>query len=671
MVVPISQKTVLVLDHTLSGSSGVQLDMDSFCKTRNSAAAAGTAHNPHYIPLRAVTKTIWTCAVEAITEYCRIVWDIFPGSRYISISSVGASSVDQLSSWYQDQSLAAVMQLMMVLGPARRGTPDLLAGCQAALQSLTQPTPLQQQSPSINKGRVIVVTKLHSDQEAKLYYQKFCDMVGNINRAVKGERLPIAHVNLVLLSFIGEGEQSRITNGSLSGGGNAVSGDAVEFHCGSSVAAKLCSLVVRHYNLASTTVTGIPMKEEQNASSSANYDVELFHPAEAHAATIGDNTIRTTRQDTDYPTVTLKWSTPRTNASHELHQCSTAFKITSVDVNSRPSSCLTNFLLNGRWVMLEMPKKSPTQHTKVMSHMLAAHAGDIYIHTLLTARTVLEDPPSISEGQGGKVTDYRIPDFTQLIRANVLAPFGSKNLELSRDQLQKHTKHWPITLSQTALFSLGSTIEPLTKCIIQKELNDDQVFECKQVILSLVAMEVKGENLNTSHARTKGLKKEDQYKAMWSELEHFLKTHNCSPAHQKVVDCYFHCRKDGSAMSHSQENNMGGKTNAGVQDSVDIVTALDEIDAAAKQPRHKNMNNSKRSGSESVGSEAKRWRTTASLLPAANRGGVSLLTLWQQKIKSTEELGSPQFVGRAKAEKNITKLYVNFQQKEESSSRRK
>ena len=40
-------------------------------------------------------------------------------------------------------------------------------------------------------------------------------------------------------------------------------------------------------SLASTTVTGIPMKEEQNASSSANYDVELFHHGESHARLLG------------------------------------------------------------------------------------------------------------------------------------------------------------------------------------------------------------------------------------------------------------------------------------------------------------------------------------------------------------------------------------------------
>lgn len=55
--------------------------------------------------------------------------------------------------------------------------------------------------------------------------------------------------------------------------------------------------------------------------------------------------------------------------------------------------------------MLEMPRKSGS---KVMSHMLASHGGEIFIHTLATSRSILEDPPSISEGCGGRVTDYRI-----------------------------------------------------------------------------------------------------------------------------------------------------------------------------------------------------------------------------------------------------------------------
>ena len=31
-----------------------------------------------FISLSPVTKTVWTSSVEAMSEYCRIVWDIFP-----------------------------------------------------------------------------------------------------------------------------------------------------------------------------------------------------------------------------------------------------------------------------------------------------------------------------------------------------------------------------------------------------------------------------------------------------------------------------------------------------------------------------------------------------------------------------------------------------------------
>ena len=44
---------------------------------------------------------------------------------------------------------------------------------------------------------------------------------------------------------------------------------------GPTLANKLLSLCLSHYQLASTTVTGIPMKEEQNASRWANTRLSL------------------------------------------------------------------------------------------------------------------------------------------------------------------------------------------------------------------------------------------------------------------------------------------------------------------------------------------------------------------------------------------------------------
>ena len=51
----------------------------------------------------------------------------------------------------------------------------------------------------------------------------------------------------------------------------------------------------------------------------------------------------------NYKTITLKWCTPR-GSSADLHNCTALARVTPTDVNSRPSSCLTNFLLSGRSV---------------------------------------------------------------------------------------------------------------------------------------------------------------------------------------------------------------------------------------------------------------------------------------------------------------------------------
>ena len=64
---PISQKTVFLLDHTLSSPSGVKIDLETLGKSKNSNGQNSVGH----IPLLPLWKSVWTCAVEALTEYCR------------------------------------------------------------------------------------------------------------------------------------------------------------------------------------------------------------------------------------------------------------------------------------------------------------------------------------------------------------------------------------------------------------------------------------------------------------------------------------------------------------------------------------------------------------------------------------------------------------------------
>lgn len=72
-----NHKTVFVLDHTqYFGISGECLfDLD-FGKSR------GSTYHP---PMPAISKSLWTCSVESSLEYCRIVWDLFPSGKLVSL----------------------------------------------------------------------------------------------------------------------------------------------------------------------------------------------------------------------------------------------------------------------------------------------------------------------------------------------------------------------------------------------------------------------------------------------------------------------------------------------------------------------------------------------------------------------------------------------------------
>ncbi|KAL7642947.1 UNVERIFIED_CONTAM: hypothetical protein RMT77_006237 [Armadillidium vulgare] len=693
MSFPTAHKTVFLLDHTLSSQSGVKFDLESLNKPKNSNHSQSQPPVAH-IPLLPVYKSVWTCGVEALTEYCRIVWDIFPSSRLIRFIAVD-KTVHRLNGWSaDDQNLSSLMNMFITLGPAKTGyRADLEKGMKAAVEALTEPTAIQHEKRSsltdsatkvLNKGRVIIFTRLETDLEIQNIKDKFHEILilNNKVAASTDTLMPINHCDLVLVNFYKENQSHLFENKFWPDYSTFLSCELFNLRCGVTLAPKLCNLVLRHYELASTTVTGIPMKEEQNASSSANYDVELFHPAAAHTAIlkgIPSETahLRTIREGTDYETVTLKWCTPRSNASTELQHCSSAYRITSVDVNSRPSSCLTNFLLNGRWVMLEMPRKSGN---KVISHMLACHGGDIYIHTMYTSRSVLEDPPSISEGVGGRVTDYRIPDFIDLVKMNLLAPHppvtleegedGSIPLDSSFSLLKRHTKVWPITLASTCLFSLGTVVLPLRYLMVKETLTEDEIVECKNVIFALMGMETRGETLPVSNTASRGGKgggkREEQYKALWAELEHYLKSHLHSPGHEKVLECLVQCQSKGDSAKEIKD------------EKVDLDQALMEIDSISEigptkekvPPPVKTVIKTPDSNS-SIPSSKKRKGSIPALAPFGKKSATSLFSIWESKINSDQAQKCPEFQGRLLAENNVTKLYANFQEKEKDDTSRK
>lgn len=265
------------------------------------------------------------------------------------------------------QNLTHVMNAMAMVGvpPPLPHSAEftVIHGLRAAVEALAEPTEQQKEKKKngtkvVNKARVICITSARDDSSMKSLEEIFYTVVAQQNMLQGStEFLKIDQCHLVVINLHPSGLDSMVTNRPLRDLNGTVK---AEVH---SVKArdfgnKLTHLILLHYDLSSTTVTGIPMKEEQNASSSANYDVEIFHARKSHTIICSNEQELPTsiKENAEYETVTLKWCTPRGVGAAELQPCLAQFRITPVDVTSRPSSCLINFLLNGRSVLLEMPR---------------------------------------------------------------------------------------------------------------------------------------------------------------------------------------------------------------------------------------------------------------------------------------------------------------------------
>ncbi|EJW71871.1 hypothetical protein WUBG_17221, partial [Wuchereria bancrofti] len=188
-----------------------------------------------------------------------------------------------------------------------------------------------------------------------------------IVKALDGDKnfASITHVQVyfIIIYPVTDGNKDKIylpTAKPLTKLNEYVSCSVVCAEAGPSLRPVLHGVILKHFDLVSTTVTSIPMKEEAQQGQSVNYDVEVFHPRRSHYllqqyGLVGPGSkLRVTVNPGDYETVKLAWTTPSAkNRWNQFPRCISALPISPASVNGRPSVCLTSFLLSGRNVMLE------------------------------------------------------------------------------------------------------------------------------------------------------------------------------------------------------------------------------------------------------------------------------------------------------------------------------
>ncbi|XP_060240481.1 integrator complex subunit 13 isoform X8 [Meriones unguiculatus] len=618
-----SHKTVFVVDHCpyMAESCRQHVEFDMLVKNRTQGI----------IPLAPISKSLWTCSVESSMEYCRIMYDIFPFKKLVNFI-VSDSGAHVLNSWTQeDQNLQELMAALAAVGPPNpRADPEccsILHGLVAAVETLCKITEYQHEARTLlmenaervgNRGRIICITNAKSDSHVRMLEDCVQETIHEHNKlaANSDHLMQIQKCELVLIHTYPVGEDSLVSDRPKKELSPVLTSEVHSVRAGRHLATKLNVLVQQHFDLASTTITNIPMKptvsvfeqEEQHANTSANYDVELLHHKDAHVDFLrsGDSHSGSSSREGPFKeTVTLKWCTPRTN-SIELHYCTGAYRISPVDVNSRPSSCLTNFLLNDPRYKMDASLEIP--------------------------------------------------------------------LERAKDQLEKHTRYWPMIISQTTIFNMQAVV-PLASVIVKEALTEEDVLNCQKTIYNLVDMERKNDPLpiSTVGTRGKGPKRDEQYRIMWNELETLVRAHiSNSEKHQRVLECLMACR---SKPPEEEERKKRGRKREDREDKAE--QAVKEHGPEKPRPDSDRLKGILERGKEEL-AEAEVIKDSPDSPEPPNKkplvemdetphmekskGPVSLLSLWSNRINTANSRKHQEFAGRLNSVNNRAELYQHLKE---------
>lgn len=59
--------------------------------------------------MKSIPRSVWTCSVEAVSEYCRVVLDLFPDQYQVCVAAVDETKCQPINSWRdEDQDISKV-----------------------------------------------------------------------------------------------------------------------------------------------------------------------------------------------------------------------------------------------------------------------------------------------------------------------------------------------------------------------------------------------------------------------------------------------------------------------------------------------------------------------------------------------------------------------------------
>ncbi|TNN10207.1 Integrator complex subunit 13 [Schistosoma japonicum] len=493
-------KTVLLINHThmVGCFSGDELNLDSGVKFVNTRTV--------------FQKSIWSNLVEAVIQYCRVVFDIFSTEKPISI--VTFDDEEKIHSiWLnEDQNLDTIWNIFSQEGPPKTSSLDFLdrgslPGLSSACHLLQMLTPHQKKNNSSeNKGRVVVLSMSMGNQISSW----IPDILLNLEKPVNiPERMDVTSSEWVFIDLFPASEFSADVNElfpkRIEPPSSVYPNVRHRFYYHKLLATSqelyqgLMRLAESHYNLSSTLVQDIPMKEEANVNSgSSMYGVEILHRAEVHdmlklaglyekllVCTDAKDNKSISRPNSGFSkTLGIKWVTPKTSDTNFLRFAVATYRVTLADVCHRASTCLAQFVLGGRSVALAhrlqssfpaLPNDSDFLTSCITDEalLLTCHGSVMYIHVLATIF------PMAYSRNIPLVSNPNISSASARLNYSVFPK------ERAQQHIERQTRYWPLMESQTLL---GKTklAAAIFENLPKEYLEPNEISACKESIVNIV-----------------------------------------------------------------------------------------------------------------------------------------------------------------------------------------
>ncbi|CAH8846461.1 unnamed protein product [Trichobilharzia szidati] len=416
-------------------------------------------------------------------------------------------------------------------GPPKSSTPNLdfksLPGLSSACHLLQMLTPHQKENQCTdNKGRVVVLSMSMSNQISSW----IPDILATLEKPVDApECVAVTSSEWIFIDLFPSSEFSMEANevypkriqlpDHLSSNVqhhfyyHKLQATSQELYQG------LMRLAESHYNLSSTLVQDIPMKEEANVNSgSSMYGVELLHRTEVHdllkCAGLFEKLLIRTQSETDKSpsrpnsgfsrTLGIKWVTPKTSDANFLRFAVATYRVTVADVCHRASTCLSQFVLSGRSVALahriDCPSRVLPKHINILSScstdealLLTCHGSVMYIHVLATIFPICH-PQNIplKPDLNLQSMDYRTQAFIDhILSPSRLAPASARlnysvlPKERARQHIERQTRYWPLMESQT-LLGKNKLAGPIFEHLPKEYLEPNEVSACEEAVVNIL-----------------------------------------------------------------------------------------------------------------------------------------------------------------------------------------